>query len=71
MQKLFAMSYRYPEAAVTLEDLPSNAAGDGRTLAAESENAWRWEGGGMLARGYIDAQRLAEGWFSIMKCYPA
>lgn len=40
------------------------------TLVSSTENAWRWEGGGMLGRGYIDVERLKPNWFYMEMYYP-
>lgn len=70
----FQWSFNYGEATVKLMYLPANAyaapSNDGWALVAESENAWRWEGGGMAGKGYIEAERLKDCWFYVFMYYP-
>lgn len=39
-------------------------------LVKEEDNAWRWEGGGVNEKGYIEVERLAEKWFYVESYYP-
>ena len=39
-------------------------------LASASKSAWRWEGGGMGGKGYIDVERLRPNWFYVEMYYP-
>lgn len=39
-------------------------------LVSSTEKAWRWEGGGIFGRGYIDVERLRPNWFYAEIYYP-
>jgi len=43
---------------------------EGWVLVSASKDAGRWEGGGLLGRGYINVERLRPNWFYVETYYP-
>ena len=70
----FVWTYRLGETTIRLLYLPADsytAPDTGEwSLTSSSDNAWRWDGGGMLGKGYIIVERFQENWFYVEKCYP-